>query len=141
MKGCIQMQKMLSLTLGDPFEDGHGKTSTHIFKVTSPGDTDPIDHIKQLEEDIKQKFNLDIENWFVEYEENYIPNDDVQKLVELGIVNQGDVEDNHKYEIWGVDWYTSIWMQLLKKADPNIEIEEVKFEQIESKCEGYGLFL
>ena len=140
MKGCIQMEKMLSLTLGDPCEDGHGKTSTHIFKVTSPGDTDPIEHIKQLEEILESEYDIHLDWWFANYEENYVHDDEARRLVELGIIKEEDVKDN-KYSFWDSDEYIYVWMQLLKKADPNIEIEEVKFEQIESKCEGYGLFL
>lgn len=132
--------------IGDMCNDGHGKYDIFPIKVTIQNQ----DKVEEFENEleyaetlIEEKYDIDLSTWFSEYEDNSIPQADVEKLKQLNI----DIDVAAYYDknglvyLCGTEDYFKIWKQLVEKVNPNIQIEKIEMPTFYGNCTGYGLFL
>ena len=140
------MEQLMTFMIGDVCADGHGRYDTILMKVSIKNQdnlTEFENELEYAERLIKEKFDIDLSSWFVEYEDNIIPACDVKKLETLNIkfYNQDiDVKDGSLY-IYMAEDYFNIWKQLIEIVNDNIKIEKVEFPSFYGKCTGYGLYM
>lgn len=133
------------LTIGDWSCDGHGHSEDFIVSSNFPVETVREAHYK-----IKDITGVDIESICSEYEEDEIDEETVNILKDMGFKfeNSSGMGDG----IVNVPEMARLWIFLLKKADPMLEMEIVKndiprlqFYGFDDKMRhiggvGYGLF-
>lgn len=134
----------MNFTLGDPGGDGHGmKEKFHITANHSVKEINAA--VKQFETETKFK----ISNWAEEYEDNSLPAEDVDDLVELGFITDKENipgidawEDDYAFD--GANGYTTfIFNVIIKHYIPDFEWDFTAFHEQTLDCldgNGYGLF-
>lgn len=133
------------LTIGDWSCDGHGRSEDFIISSSAP-----VEAVREAHYNIKNTTGIDIESICSEYEEDEIDEETVATLKDMGFEfeNSTGMGDG----IVNVPEMARLWIFLLKKADPTLEMEIVKndiprlqFYGVDDKMRhigdvGYGLF-
>ena len=135
----------MNFTLGDPSADGHGMTEE--YHITANHSVKEIEAaVKQFESETKFK----ISNWAEDYEDNSLPSEDVDDLVELGFI--ADKENipgidacDDDYTFNGTDGYTTFVLDvIIKHYIPDFEWDNYEIPNEKTlDCldgNGYGLF-
>lgn len=140
-----EMKYHMEFTLGDPSADGHGlKEEWHIVANHSA---------KEIEEAV-QKFqdetNFHIKRWAEEYEDNRLPEEDVDDLEKLGFITDAENipgTDNWDGEIsfdGGMGYVTFIFEVIVKHYIPDFRWSTYNIpNELTLNCmdgNGYGLF-
>ena len=133
--------EMVVWEIGDVCGDGHGKYETLNMIVEYDGEGEVLDRLTNAENLIQEKFDINLGQWFENYEENTIPADDVEKLDNIGIEYQkSDLEVDGVLTIFVAEDYFQIWKQLIEKADNGLKIHLAEQKVFYGKCTGYGLY-
>ena len=132
------------MSIGDWSEDGHGKSED--FLVTA---NKPVQNVREAHYLIKEKTDIDIESLCSEYEDNVVPDDIAEQLLERGF----QLERLAGTWVLTPALMASLWAYLLCEADPELKLRIQEPPQIETlhfygKDEkgrhisqvGYGLF-
>jgi hypothetical protein len=134
---------LVNFLIGDFCADGHGKHDTIPMIVTTLNDNVDIEKVlNEAEEQINEKFNIDLSTWFKNYEEFNISREEVKKLKKLNIQfsNYNDINVDGTLDFFSVEDYFNIWKQLIEKVNPSIKIDKAVITEFYGKCTGYGLY-
>lgn len=109
------------LTIGDWSRDGHGRSED--FLVISNA---PVESVREAHYKIKDATGIDIESICSEYEEDEIDGETVEVLKRMGFQfeNSSGMGDG----IVNVPEMARLWVFLLQKADPTLELSMVEDE-------------
>lgn len=135
----------IRLTIGDWSDDGHGRTKDFIMNSNMP-----VEAVREAHFKIRKATGIDIENICSEYEEDEIDKETVEILKDMGFKfsNTTGMGDG----ITNPEEMAKLWVFLLQKADPSLELElqndnipNLHFYGFDEKgrhisCVGYGLF-
>lgn len=115
------MERIVQLTIGDWSGDGHSQTKQVIVKISGADVSD--DRLKNNREAAARASNVKLENICKEYEDATIITEDLQQLVNAGII---DLDDERLY----AGNQLGIWVDA---ADFKIVFKEsIKAERIDS---------
>ena len=109
------------LTIGDWSGDGHGRSED--FLVIS---NVPVERVREAHYKIRDATGIDIESISSEYEEDEIDEETVVALKEMGFEfeNSTGMGDG----IVNVPEMARLWVFLLQKADPTLELSMIEDE-------------
>lgn len=109
------------LTIGDWSGDGHGRSED--FLVIS---NVPVERVREAHYKIRDATGIDIESICSEYEEDEIDEETVVALKEMGFEfeNSTGMGDG----IVNVPEMARLWVFLLQKADPTLELSMIEDE-------------
>ena len=110
------------LSIGDWSGDGHGRSED--FTVASNA---PVEIVREAHYKIPEVTGIDIEGICSEYEEDEIDPETVQTLKDMGF--QFENSSGMGEGIVNVPEMARMWIFLLQKADPSLELE-IKDEDI-----------
>lgn len=134
------MDYKFRMSIGDWSDDGHGKHKDYIVLSNHP-----VERVREAHFRIKEVTGIDIDNLCRRYDDSSIPSEVEDKLLEIGF----------EFECEGCtypDEFASLWVFLLWKADPGLELKIVNdniptlhFYGFDEKRRhighiGYGLF-
>lgn len=134
------MDYKFRMSIGDWSDDGHGKHEDYIIKSNKP-----VKDVREAHFRIKEVTGIDIDHLCRDYEDSHIPSDVEDKLLAMGF---GFEDEGCTYP----DEFASLWVFLLQKADPGLELKIVNddiptlhFYGFDEKRRhighvGYGLF-
>ena len=135
------MKERFEFIFGDYINDGHGQYETIICEIEHDNSVEILTRLQQDEEKLVSEFNLDMDNWLLNYEDNELPAEVVDKFNELNIsYNKFDLTETGELQFFSVDDFFYIWKQLINLVDKDIKIEKVTIKQFFSKCSGYGIY-
>jgi hypothetical protein len=135
------MKEQFEFIFGDYSNDGHGQYETITCEIEHDNSVEILTRLQQDEEKLVSEFNLDMDNWLLNYEDNELPAEVVDKFNELNIsYNKFDLTETGELQIFSVDDFFYIWKQLINLVDKDIKIEKVTIKQFFSKCSGYGIY-
>jgi hypothetical protein len=135
MKESNMKQNKIELIVGDWSNDGHGRT--RMFTIASNLTKAELE--KAYEAGVKI-VGFDPKHFVEDYQQSYLPAEQILRLIELGIKDwvAPDDDDDEDVEIYP-DAYKDIWLFVAKLGNPEFEFElNVPSETI--KVGGYGLF-
>lgn len=133
------------ITIGDWSCDGHGRSEDFIVSSNMP-----VESVREAHYKIKDTTGIDIESICAEYEEDEIDEETVGILKSMGF--QFENSSGMGEGIVNVPEMARIWIFLLQKADPTLELKIVdddiprlQFYGFDEKRRhiggvGYGLF-
>lgn len=134
-------KEMITWTVGDVCDDGHGRYETINIIVNFNGNGTAIERLQNAEKIIVEKLGVNTDKWFKEYLDNTIPKEEVEKLEKLGIeLNDDSKNENGTVTIWLATDYFEIWKQLVEIADKDIKIEVPEIPDFYGVCNCYGIF-
>ena len=133
------------LTIGDWSGDGHGKSEDFVVSSNAP-----VEKVREAHYKIEDTTGVDIENICSDYGEDEIDEETVEVLKDMGFQfrNSTGMGDG----IVNVTEMAQLWIFLLQKADPTLELELVQddiprlqfygFDELKRHIGGvgYGLF-
>jgi len=122
------------LTLGDYSGDGHNQHETYNFATNKTKE-------EFLSIYAKSKESFDLTLVCADYEEDYLEEEHVQKLRDLGLNPENyceEPDDEGKYKIW-LDGFIDLFMDLLHVVNPSLEINQITLQRFPDSF-GYGLF-
>lgn len=133
----------LQIHVGDRWDDGHGKYDTFVFETNAS-----MEAIEQANNDINE--NLDFNNWFNGHEDR-ISSSQYAELIEYmpeasqyfeESINWRTGQKTGDYSIIdGADGYIGLWIDLVKKYNPMIELTVINDGQTPTiELGGYGLY-
>lgn len=136
------MSYKFRMSIGDWSDDGHGKHEDFIIQSNAP-----IEIVREAHWKAPFVTGVNIEELCSEYEETHVEDDVVEKLRELGF------EFDSEWGAYPTPYEMArLWVFLLEKADPYLELEIVTddipsfhFYGVDEKNRhigqvGYGLF-
>lgn len=107
------------LPVGDWSDDGHGQCVNYL--VTS---NRPVEDVREAHFKIKDTTGIDIEAVCCEYEDSELPDDVNDQLIDLGFPFEGESD----WTYLSSRKMVQIWMFLLKKSSPGLELSLVEDE-------------
>jgi hypothetical protein len=129
--------------VGDRWDDGHGKFDIFVFETNAS-----MEAIQQAITDMNE--NLDFGSWFQKYEWNKISSSQYAELIEYfpeaseyfePSINWRTNEKTGDYSIMdGSEGYIQLWMALVKKYNPTIELKMINEGLPSIELGGYGLY-
>lgn len=136
----------ITFTLGDPSDDGHGKTKTFHIQCNYS-----VEEITEAYKKATSILGFDyVEDVCSEYEERYINPDEARILIEHGIISSEDLESEDYYSVKkGSYWidecgdYVDIFFEIIRLVLFDCEWHIADYNE---KCllplegAGYGLF-
>lgn len=121
-----------TLPIGDWSDDGHGKCDYYHVKSNKP-----IDEVREVHFQMREKLGFSVEDIACEYEDNSIPKETMDKIVELGFLDY--IENNGGASLfdsclseWEGKWsvYSTgmahLWVFMLMKTDEDLNLEIIK---------------
>lgn len=130
------MEKVIFLwVVGDPSGDGYDKHETVPVEIETDNKEKDLDYIEHDFEKECKDIGLNIAEWFTEYDDNKLSEEDYNKLKEIGCPFK---------DIFDPDWvgwhdFFIIWLFLLNRLRPDLNAKELELKEIEPSG-GYGLF-
>lgn len=107
----------VKFSLGDWSDDGHGKCD-HFFVRTSA----PVEDLRELHFKCNDVFGFNPGNLCREYEQHSLTPDQIAKLLQLGVIDQDDVDDDGDVLIDTL-YLLGIWLKMLQRVDPTLQYE------------------
>lgn len=138
----------IGFTLGDPYEDGHGKYKTFHIECNYS-----VEDITAAYKDAVKLLGFDyVETVCAEYEDYYIHENETDILLKYGIIKEEDINrnviDNYNYcpkdcYILDEDEYVEIFFKIVKLILPDIvyknrDLNETQLNLLH--CAAYGIF-
>ncbi len=137
----------ISLTMGDPYGDGHGQDDTVYLNCNVK--------VTELAEAYK-KSNIDVQSQCEDYEDRNFSQEMAKMLLEKGKASefvteslQKDIDDMFKNEfhedeedftLYSTDIFAVFWLCAARIGNPDIQIEFVTINPPNIEIGGYGLF-
>jgi hypothetical protein len=135
------VKERFEFIFGDYSNDGHGQYEIITCEIEHDNSVEILTRLQQDEEKLVSEFNLDMDNWLLNYEDNELPAEVVEKFNDLNIsYNKFDLTETGELQFFSVDDFFYIWKQLINLVDKDIKIEKVMIKQFFSKCSGYGIY-
>lgn len=106
-----------SMPIGDWSDDGHGKCEYFIVKSNKP-----VEEVREIHFQIKEKTGVNIEELCSEYEDNTIFVDDLEEIEELGFDISNIETHDGKASLYPTDML-NLWVFLLCKTDETLKLE------------------
>jgi hypothetical protein len=104
------------MQIGDWSDDGHGHCEDFFIESNKP-----VEEVREAHFLIKDKTEIDIEKLCSEYEEAYLLSGTKIKLRNLGY----DLNDFEDMDNVGPEEMARLWVFLLNKVNPDLELELV----------------
>jgi len=101
------------LPVGDWSDDGHGHCEKFLIRSNVP-----VEQVREAHYRIKDVTGIDIETVCAEYQKDTISREVLEKLKALEIPCECDPD-----EPVSVDDMAKLWLALLQKADPSMQLE------------------
>lgn len=128
---------VLTLTVGDWSDDGHGQTSIHVY-ISNKNHKE----VKEAYKNGSDKLGFDFrEECCRQYEENYVYREHLEKLIEFGLSNDEKLSNlDMEKGSWklSIDNFVETWVFICRLGDPSLIIEKAVTSNI--NIGGYGLF-
>ena len=132
------MKEMLEMIVGDYSGDGHNMYQTFNLEIEHDNSKEIEQRLLNNEQILNDKYEIDLSNWFKEYEENTLSDEEIQKLKNLNIKID---EETNELRFYDAEEFIDIWIQLMHLVDPEIKINRINYKTYMSNCTGYGLFI
>jgi len=107
------------LTIGDWSEDGHGKHEDFLIESTAP-----VEQVREAHFRIEAATGVNIEDICSNYGEDEIDGDTFEALQQMGFTFEDSTGMGP--EIINVNEMARLWLFLLQKADPTLELRIVE---------------
>jgi hypothetical protein len=105
------------MPIGDWSADGHNEVI--YYRVES---NKPVEEVREIHFKIKSELGIDIEGFANEYEDSTIPLVIVDKLIDLGVSVDDDLEYVSRYDMF------VIWKELLMLVDKELTLKQIDSE-------------
>jgi hypothetical protein len=147
---------LVKFVLGDWSNDGHGRYDETVVKSTKP-----VEYLRELHFKCIEELGIDPGKWAKEYENNFIPDDQIEALVKAGIdvgfidyslYRHEEGEYEGQYAVEDPKGIVNLWLDCLNLIDKDVDFQVIKdtiptmhFYGFDSKkrhlnTPGYGLF-
>lgn len=123
----------VKLVVGDYSGDGHDKTQSFFYELSSP-----IDSLEEHYRKAALATGFDITQYFKEYEDRRIPVETAQMLVDRFGCSFIFEEDEDTVVVFP-DEYADCYVAIFNSLDPKVKLTPLTIEDI-INIGGYGLF-
>jgi hypothetical protein len=113
------------MPIGDWSDDGHGECNEYII-----GSNKPVEEVREAHFKIEEATGIDIHKIANDYMNSYMTKEQYDILQQLGLeleyLMQGNEDDEESYVSLDPEAMKDVWMFLLQKADPELELVDAE---------------